>query len=438
MCLPFFPLLNNVSYSAFKSTLVFWVVMLISSISVYNQLVAQEVGSQPLPLFEVKDQSLDAVLKRLAHESKLRFTYEANDPVMETKVNLKCEDEFPLTILNRLLENTDHTYKQIGNQIVIYHNPDPSYHSEVVTVPVVVTELPVSNRDLPEKKEVVSTLMTIDTVFLVDTIFKVDTLRQVDTVYVFPEKKPVTGHELPAFSVDHFQKNPFRTPGWALDFSVSPMLSNFSTIETLTGWSLRSFAIDGRMVRHQKRWSFYLGLQLSQFTQKFNNQYQITSGGYYQKDTLDLYYSVTGIDTTWIAVVDSNYLPLNSESYTVDRVNRLAYLSLSGGADYTILHRPAFDIGVEAGFLVSSLLYRNGVYMKSSKEVHGTEFGDIAFSSPNIGLYAGIVSRWRLTDRLSMVLDVGYQFYLNSTMSTQVYDQNLRAIRLAVGVRYYL
>jgi hypothetical protein len=272
----------------------------------------------------------------------------------------------------------------------------------------------------------------------VDTIFRVDTLRQVDTVFVYPEEKPLSSPELPAFNVDHFQENPFRQPGWALDLSGSPMLSNFSTIESLSDWSLRSFALDGRIVRHQKRWSFYMGLQFSQFAQKFNNQYQITSGGYYQKDTLDLYYTVTGIDTTWIAVVDSSYLPLNSESYSVDRVNRLGYISLTGGMEYIFIHRPAFDISAKAGVLVSSLLYRNGVYMQSSKEVHGTELGDIAFSSPNIGLYAGIGSRWRLTDQLGMVIDVGYQFYLSSTMSAQIYDHNLKSMRLSVGVRYYL
>ncbi len=438
VCLPFFPHLNNIPFSACKRILILWVVVFISSIPVLNQLVAQEVSNKPIPVFEVSNQTLDAVLKRLAYESKLRFTYEANDPVMDTKVTLKCQDEFPLTILSRLLENTGHTFKQIGNQIVIYRNPDTSNQDKVETVPAVVTKPPVTKPALYENNEIVQTLIPVDTVFVMDTIFRVDTLRQVDTVFVYPEKKPLSSPELPAFNVDHFQENPFRQPGWALDLSVSPILSNFSTIESLDDWSLRSFAIDGRIVRHQKRWSFYMGLQFSQFSQKFNNQYQITSGGFYQKDTLDLYYTVTGIDTTWIAVVDSSYLPLNSESYSVDRVNRLGYISLTGGVDYVFLHRPSFDISAKAGVLVSSLLYRNGVYMQSSKEVHGTELGDIAFSSPNIGLYAGIGSRWRLTDQLSMVLDVGYQFYLSSTMSAQIYDQNLKAMRLSVGVRYYL
>jgi len=422
--------------------LMLFVVAGISSLAAQSQLM------QPVEVFTVQNTTLAEAIRQLSAKTNLNFTYDASDPAMDASISCEVRNKTPLGILDELLRNTKRTYKQIGNQIVIYQDTEsepPIISPLPVQEPVEtevdpewvaeVYEIPLHDSIFLSKTD---TLYIKDTLVLRDTIVRTDTLRLVDTVYIASRTLPGNNKPITPLPVNHFAENPLRPPGWAMDFSVTPMVSDFSTVFKEKRWSLRSYSLDAQLVRHQKRWSFLLGLQFSQFAQKFNHNYVVSTGGYYQIDTLDVYYTVVGMDTTWIAVTDSTYLPLESEAFNYDKVNKVGYLGLTVAAEYLIIHRPVFSLSGKAGIVLNSLVYRKGLLLENTGDSSGTDFADLTFASPVLGLMVGVAGGFRLNDNLQLRLDAGYRYYTNQIFTYPDFDGQLSAFGVSVGIRYYL
>jgi hypothetical protein len=377
------------------------------------------------------------VIAQLSKKSRLNFTYDANDPFMDKHVSFEASNKSPYSILNELLINTKHSFKQIGNQIVIYRvdeslNPDePPYvkHESPETAEGVVSVVE------PRLVKLVS--IKIDTVFIQDTIFRIDTIHLVDTVYVSKQDTSVGIQSLPVLPVDHFQNSTFRKPGWALGLSVSGLASDFSLVNVQNNWSLNNYGIGANLVRDQKRWAFSVGFQLTRYAQKFNHKYDISTGGYFRHDTLDEYYTVVDVDTSWYYVTDSVWLPLNSQTFDFDRVNRIGYLSLTGEVEYTFFSRSAFSLHGKVGLLMSLMVYRKGLMINEENYPMGVDFGDLTFASPVFGVVAGVGSRHRLSDKFDLLIDASYLKYTSNALSDDTGFQPLAAIGLAIGLRYY-
>ncbi len=424
------------------------ILLVLFEVAGISSLAAQSQLMQPVEVFSVQNTTLAEAIRQLSVKTNLNFTYDASDPAMEATVDCEMRNKTPLGILDELLRNTKRTYKQIGNQIVIYHDSDPE--------PAIVSPLPIQDQPEREVNPVLQvdvseiplidsillsktdTLYIKDTLVLTDTIVRTDTLRLVDTVYIAAKNNPGKNKPITPLPVNHFAENPLRTPGWAVDFSIMPLVSNFSTVFKEKEWSLRSYSFDAQLVRHQKRWSFLLGLQFSQFAQKFNHNYVVSTGGYYQIDTLDVYYSVVGTDTTLIAVTDSTYLPLESEAFNYDKVNRVGYLGITAAAEYLIIHRPVFSLSAKAGIVVNSLVYRKGLLLENTGDSSGIDFADMTFASPVFGLMVGVAGGFRLNDDFQLRLDAGYRFYTTDVFSYPDFNSQLSAVGVSVGIRYYL
>lgn len=151
-----------------------------------------------------------------------------------------------------------------------------------------------------------------------------------------------------------------------------------------------------------------------------------------------MYYTVIEFDTAWYYVTDSVWLPLNSQSYHFDRINRVGYVSVSGEVEYTFFHRPAFSMHVKVGVLVSILAYRHGVMIDDDNVPLGTNFGDLVFSSPVVGLTAGVGSRHRLGEKMDLLIDAFYLQYTSSPIPDHVDFKPISAVGLSFGLRYYL
>jgi len=423
---------TGVDFICFRLTVLF-------CLFAFSPVRAQEDEAGVIDYFSVTNQPMSEVITQLSIKCNLNFTYDASDPLMDQVISFEVRNISPYGILSDLLANTQHTFKKIGNQVVIYkrdvidqltaHEGNPPVNNPVmpeIEIPIVTSQPNV----LPAFK--------IDTIFVKDTIFRIDTIRIVDTVYVAKKNNSAVIQTIPVLSVDHFQNSTYRQPGWAIGLSGSPMASDFSLVNMQRGWSLRNFAVDANLARNQKRWAFSVGIQISQFAQKFDHQYDISTGGYYLQDTLDVYYTVIEFDTAWYYVTDSVWLPLNSQSYHFDRINRVGYVSVSGEVEYTFFHRPAFSMHVKVGVLVSILAYRHGVMIDDDNVPLGTNFGDLVFSSPVVGLTAGVGSRHRLGEKMDLLIDAFYLQYTSSPIPDHVDFKPISAVGLSFGLRYYL
>jgi hypothetical protein len=420
----------------FLLLLVFVEVLMANFMHVHGQQV------KTIDVFSVKDQRLSEVMRKLSAESNMNFTYDAQDPLMEMLITYQASNKTALAILSDLLKDTKRNYKQIGNQIVIYQDdsngetiPSPSPLPKNTDPELLVTKSPViSHVEQPVRTD--ATIIRYDTIFVSDTVVLIDTLRLVDTVYLSNKSAMSAIKKMPVLSVDYFADHPYRKPGWAVGLSLTPLISNFNTIAKNNEWSLRSFAFDAQLIRQQKRWTFAAGIQLSHFAQKFNQSYEITSGGYFQIDTLDMYYTVIESDTNWIAVTDSTYLPLESEVYSYDKMNRIGYISFTAEVEYMFAHRAVFDLRAKAGLVLSSLIYRDGILLEDDNPTPGIEYGDLSFSSPVLGMLIGISSRFRLSDQFDLSMDASYRHYLDSVILRDDFGQQLSAYGLSVGIIY--
>lgn len=440
VCLPFFPHLNNIPFSACKRILILWAVVFISSIPVLNQLVAQEVSNKPIPVFEVSNQTLDAVLKRLAYESNLRFTYEANDPVMDTKVTMKCEDEFPLTILSRLLENTGHAYKQIGNQIVIYINKDSNElllaneshdeSKEHSNIPDVVIQEPTNYNPEP----------IIEAVVLKDTVIKIqiDTVRITDTVFIEkekPRKTPIA--KIKNLPVDYFNPNASRENGWAATIYFAPIMSDFSLGKLTDEWDIRNFSFGMEAIRMFNNWNISGGVKLTHFAGKFNHSYSITEGGYFVSDTVDEYYTVNQTDTTWYYVTDSTYLPLDHREYSYNVNNRIGYLELVLSASYDYYSNRKVRLYIKGGLQAGVLIYSTGLAVPDANKPIGVDFADLNFNNLSFSALAGAGIKYNI----NKYIDFNAEFYYFNNFTEVVvdypFDKKIRGVGLKMGMIYY-
>ncbi len=401
-------------------------------------LKAQEAEQVKLETFFVADEPLRDVIEQLSQVSHLNFTYDASNPIMDKLVTYKAVNQLPLEILSDLLLDSHYAFKEMGNQVVIFRHvsenkmPPPEIQDKLES-PNLLTENVVKNEPL-----IFTTLSTsFDTIFLRDTILRVDTLKIFDTVFIVKKGNTPQINKLSSFPVDYFEHSTFRKSGWGIGLSASTLVSDFTLVTTSEEWSWRNAVLDLQVTRNQQRWAFLFGIQFSQFAQKYNHQYEITSGGYYQRDTIDAYYTVVSTDTSWYYVTDSSWLPLNSQSYNTDRVNRVGYLSITAESEFIFWHRPAFNMVSKLSLIMSVPVYRSGVMINDENQPEGTSFGDLTFSSPVFGFTAGVGTRHRLGDKFDLIFDAYYLHYFNTVLSGNTSFKAISGVGLKAGIRYY-
>lgn len=162
------------------------VLLVLTLILSNSTTVAQDNDYQPID-FSVSDVSISTALVQLAMKADFNFSFNSDDESLNKTISYSANDRSPLAILDDLLSKTDHSYKIIGKQVVIYMDPDKIDESKndevVVPVPQVITKYITNN--VYDTITISDTIIKSDTVvkIVVDTLVRVDTLRLTDTVF---------------------------------------------------------------------------------------------------------------------------------------------------------------------------------------------------------------------------------------------------------------
>ncbi|MFA6950636.1 MAG: hypothetical protein WCQ70_08125, partial [Lentimicrobiaceae bacterium] len=104
-------------------------------------------------------------------------------------------------------------------------------------------------------------------------------------------------------------------------------------------------------------WTISSGVAITSFGQKLDYSYFIKTGGYYQKDTLDTYYSLNGNDTVWSYLVDTNYIPVDNQLFKYRINNHMRWLEVPIYVQYNYGVGSALLFikgGLIPGFFISS------------------------------------------------------------------------------------
>ena len=380
-----------------------------------------------------QNEKLSSVLLKLSETGNLNFSYDANDPVYNKRISYASKGESIQQILDNILSNIGLTHKLIGKQTVIYHSED----DQVIPGEETLGKLEESYDEIiiVDENPVGITGFEIDTIYIQDTIFRIDTIRISDTVFIEKEKpeKPPKLKEIP---VDFFQTETDRDQGWAMGFFVAPMLSDFSLVKNDVSFTLRNFSLGIDAIKLLNRWNFSIGLHFSHFGQRFSQQYSKTTGGIYQTDTVDVYYTVVDIDTSWYYVTDSSWIPLESRDYNYENTNTIGYLGLNASVAYDFYKSSKLRIYGKLGGQVGWTVYKNGIAIPDEEHAEGINFSDLKFNTAySASLGAGL--KYKITKDLDFNTELYYSRYFNQLVKEYEYDNRLNVIGLKIGIVYY-
>jgi len=402
------------------------------------QAQSKEVGNID---FEIDNEKISSALNRLANEAQLNFTYDAGDSLFETKVNYTAVNKPPLVILDDLLSNSNHNYKQIGNQIVIFKDKDNNQQL-VSPEPESTEEIAAADGVIIASSYQIDTIFEsiTDTVFILDTVFKLqtDTLLITDTVFIEKEKP-----ENPAKSkyksktIDYFNPQIARDYGWSGGVFFAPVLSNFSLANQTNTLSIRNFSLGVEVSKAFNKWNVSAGLKLTHFGENFNYSYSVTEGGFFVTDTIDEYYTVTQSDTSWFYVTDSTWKPVDNQEYTYDINNRIGYLEFSASVSYDYFTNRKYRLYAKVGAQMGVLIYSSGIAIPDANEPEGVDFADINFSTTSYSILLGTGIKYRIHDHFDINSELYYFSNFNEVVIDYPISKKISGLGLKLGVIYY-
>jgi len=382
--------------------------------------------------FSAENERLSTVLSRLSQESGLKFSYNSGDELFGKRISYSVVDKPPLSILEDLLENTTHTYKQIGSQVVIFRRKDAGT-SEVddnseESVVVIATQ------------GIVPATIFYDTVFIRDTLTQilVDTLRVTDTVFV--EKvvyRKEIGQSNNSDTSDVFNPKTARSRGWSATAFFAPVISGFSMVENKNALDVRNFSMGIEVNKAIDKLSISGSFKLTHFGEQFNHTYSVTEGGFYRTDTIDEYYTVVETDTSWYYVTDSLWQPTDYKEYNYNIKNKIGYLDFAIGASYVFYTRKQLALYGTAGLQMSILIYQSGLAMPNQAEPESVSFADLSFSTPGFMYFLGAGAKYRISDRIDFKPELYYFRAFNQAVDDYPIDKKVSGLGLKFGLTYY-
>ncbi len=398
-----------------------------------NPAVSQN-SENNLVNFSVNNIPISSALYKLSLQCGYDISYDASDSSLQQLISISAQNELAFDIYRKLLQNTSHSFKQIDNLIVIF-KPDDKVEESLNPEDESRILLPIENTVIPD------TVYVNDTIFRTKTdtllITQIDTLRIVDTVFIV---KP--GRD----KIKQIKKNQnelitSRVPrknGWAGEIFISPMASTFSLSEENSPLKFRNFSIGADLTKIIDNLNISIGLKLNHFADNYNNDYLIQEGGYYQTDTIDIYYTILDSDTSWYYVTDSSWLPVDNHQYNYNIKNRIGYLDVGLSATYDFYSIGNARIFAGLGLNSGILIYRSGTAIRNKEtEPQGVNFADLEFNNMVYTAQAKLGMKYQINKIVDFKTELFYFQSFDNVVSDFPYNNKLNGVGLKFALLYY-
>ena len=389
--------------------------------------------------FNIVDEKLSSALFRLAYVADMNFTYDAGDSLFNTKLNYNATNKQPQVILEEILSSANLTYKQVGNQVVIYrtkiNSPNPVLQENNIEESKINDEVAIVETDNRISFEVIP-----DTIFISDTIVELqtDTIHITDTVFVEKEKsQKQQTQKLKEIPVDYFNPMASRENRWSAEIFFAPIASSFSLVRETNSFSIRNFSLGIEASKILYKWNISGGIKLTHFVEKFNHTYSTTDGGFFVTDTIDEYYTVFQTDTTWYYVTDSTWKPIDNHEYSYNINNRIGYLEFVLSVSYDYYTNRKLRLYAKAGLQAGALIYRSGLAIPDVNEPAGVDFADLNFSSMSYSILAGVGLKYRISEYIDFNSELYYFRNFNEVVIDYPVNKKISGVGLKFGLIYY-
>jgi len=420
---------ENTSILMSLSVKYYIILTILYGLTTANPLLAQSSMSAKIN-FNAQNEKLSIILYRLANEANVNFTYDAGDNVFDNTYTYNAINKSPLVILDELLSNTNHEYKQIGNQIVIFKNNSNIKYEDDEIVAVVSSE----------NNESIVHGVIVDTIYIRDSIITVisDTIRIIDTIYIEKQKKkPQPIVKVKDIPTDYFNKVSSREKGWSASVFIAPIVSNISLAQESGAVSFRNFSLGIEASKIFNNWNILGGIKLTQFSEKFNHTYTVNDGGFFVTDTVDTYYTIIQTDTAWYYITDSTWKPIDNHEYSYNISNRIGYIEFSTGASFDYYSTSKIRLYIKAIGQMGILMYRNGLAIPDSNNPEGVDFADLNFSTASYSILLGTGIKYRINKQLDFNSEIYYLNYFTDMVVDYPHNTKVRGVGIKFGLMYY-
>jgi opacity protein-like surface antigen len=399
--------------------------------------------------FSARNETLASVLGRISANKPVNLTYDASDPALEKQVTYSANQKDVITILSEILTQTGREFKNVGNHIVIVRSPINTPANSVLPQK--------SNAQSNKSSPAVLPEILTDTIIIRDTLIRFDTIIRIQKEYIYdtifikeqPEVDKKSGRRKLSLPRNIFRFEPDRQDGWALNFhfaqmgasllpesglNLSPELEKVKKSES---FSLRNFGLGAAIQYNKGRLSFLTGLSLNIYNNRFNYSELFETGGFYKKDTLDIFYTIIQSDTNFFYVTDSTYLPLDSREIVYDRNNRISLLEWRGAMHFTLYTLNDFNFYLKGGFSAGMPLWLNGNSIGIGEGYPVLELEKENFSKWLFAWQAGFGVRYQLANFVSVYAEPFYKQYWNEPTPSHPLSRRLQGGGLNIGMIYY-
>jgi opacity protein-like surface antigen len=399
--------------------------------------------------FSVQNETLASVLGRLSENKSVNLTYDASDPALEKRITYAANQKDVISILSEILTQTGREFKSVGNHVVIVRSAVNPAENNVITQKSIPTAAKTNSGPKP--------VILTDTIIIRDTLIRFDTIIRIEKEYIYdtvfireqPEIGKQTGRRRLSLPRNIFRFEPDRQDGWAINahygqmgasllpvsgLNLSPELENVKKSES---FSLRNFGLGAAIQYNKGRLSFLTGLSLNVYNNSFNYNELFETGGFYKKDTIDIFYTIIQSDTNFFYVTDSTYLPLESREIFYSRNNRISLLEWRGALHLTLYTLNDFSFYLKGGFSAGMPLWLNGNSIGNDEGYPVLELEKENFSKWLFAWQAGFGVRYQLANFVSLYAEPFYKQYWNEPTPSHPLSRRLQGGGMNIGLIYY-
>jgi hypothetical protein len=151
------------------------------------------------------------------------------------------------------------------------------------------------------------------------------------------------------------------------------------------------------------------GVGYTRLGEKFAHSFSVESGGFFKTDTVEQYYTLSGVDTSWFYITDSTWIPKDSKNYSYSKANSYNYIDVPVSVKLRFLRKKTYEIyalgGVNANFLVSV----DAMHINPDDNLAVIDVSENDLRKVLVSWHSGIGASFKINPRSGLIAEACYR-----------------------------
>jgi hypothetical protein len=399
----------------------------------------------------VTDMPLNSVLQKLGKETGIRFSYDPDLISSKHRVTIKAVNQPLDQVLNQIFD-AGFAYREIGNQLVIFQKNDENKVKppEISRPDQQIIPADKIRKPIPDTVTILKTdtlmIFRTDTLVKTETVIQHDTVRHTDTIYMYRTQK-AGKHNLPNFDKNSVKNQKFHEHNglyagitYQQLFGKPAFTSSSNANSALLMDSKNAAAASGNYSAGAiVGYDFYRigiqsGVSYTRLGENFEYSYIRQEGGYFKTDTVEKYYTLTGVDTSWYYITDSSYVNLDYKKYIYKNPNVFRYIEIPLMAKFRFFQGENLDLYATAGVIAGILSGYKALYIKPDTE-KSVDWISSTHLEPFLFYWqAGLGGVYNLSDGFGILIEASFRNQLSSQYKDYPLEKKFKQVNIKTGI----